>query len=193
MTCTSEWEQRSHCGCHTHSSLRSPFALPAVSPSPPTAVAIHQANLNSTHTHTNAKYTPSGTHVLGASWVASGAWLRKIKRKKLFLPAGCSLPLCHTDWVTALRHSVIHLHHQQPISITPIHTATTHELTLATPGLIFKAFSIFVFWSAVSQMSGIFLLLSPAHWDSLPNLHYHTLLPQCPPLIWQMPCAQLTH
>lgn len=76
VTGTSEWEQRSHCGCHTRSSLHSPFALPAVSPSPPTAstphphpqlwlyIKLHLLPHAQTHTHTHVN-TPTGTHVLG--------------------------------------------------------------------------------------------------------------------------------
>ena len=97
VTGTSEWEQRSQCGCHTHSSLHSPFALPAVSPSPPTAsephppaVAIHQANPQLQRAHVNAP---------GLGWLRGGLASPKALSSS---PAGCSLPICHPDWLTAL-------------------------------------------------------------------------------------------
>lgn len=179
---TSEWEQRSHCGCHTRSSLHSPFALPAVSPSPPTAPQlwpyIKLPLVSHAHTHGNA---PTGTYVLGGF----RAWLHQ---NTLFLPAGCSLPIRHTDRLRCWRHNVIHPHHQGFVSVTPLHTATTHELMHATNNTLEQIFHLIQSFSpssTVSQMPVIVLLRIPASRDSLPQplLHArHTLSPQCPPL-----------
>lgn len=73
-------EQRSHCGRHARSPLHSPFALPAVLPTPPTAAAIHQANLKSRSIQINPRQTcsPPPLEVL------------RLHRAKVSFPAGCS-------------------------------------------------------------------------------------------------------
>ena len=177
MTGTSEWEQRSHCGCHTHSSLHSPFALPAVSLFPPTAsephppaVAIHQAALNS-NAHMQTRRALGGFR---------GVWLHR--KRSLSPPLGAlCLSATPTDWLHCWRRDVIYHYHQRLVRVTPLHTTTTHKLLLAR---IFKNifhFTLSFLPSGVSQMLVIVLLARP------PLHACHTLSPQCPPLSWQMP------
>lgn len=185
MTGTSEWEQRSHCGCHTHSSLHSPFALPAVSLFPPTAsephppaVAIHQATLNS-NAHMQTRRALGGF---------GGAWLHR--KRSLSPPLGAlCLSATPTDWLHCWRRDVIYHYHQRLVSVTPLYTATTHKLLLAR---IFKNIFHFTLSFLPSGVSHCYCSPCPASSSCMP--HPFTTMPS-PLLTDAPPCpiSGLTH
>lgn len=106
----------------------------------PPAVAIHQANLNSTRKHTQ--------HLLGGFRTWSD-------QNTLFLPAAWSLPICHTEWLTD--HTVGgHNVFRHPPTVHQRHTtAHTHnnELMCATENMVRLIFE------NIFHMRQFFLLL----------------------------------
>lgn len=172
---------------HTHSSLHSPFALPAVSLFSPTAspqlwIYIKQPTKH-THTHAN---TPTGRRVLGGF----RTWLQQ---NPLFLPAGCSLLYCLTYCTVGgtmlfTNDSSVSHHCTQPqhMSLCLLRIIHCSGFSKYFPCICLSCLRVLPNRCLLFFFSSCLLSL----FAQTPLYPCHTLLPQCPPFSWQIPCAQ---
>lgn len=126
-------EQRSQCGRHAGSPFHAAFARPAVLLTPPTAAAIHQAELHS------SKSAPAELALAGYREVL---WLR------LWRPSTWAhlWPIFRPAWLRPRRQGVTQQRRRRLAIITPLHTATAGRLAPAadrTQEEGFKASSAF--------------------------------------------------